>query len=171
MQETPVRFLGWEGPLENGRATLSSILAWRIPWTEKLGRLQSMGMQRVGHLKPNLTQVWSQGQEDPLRKGMATHSNVLAWRIPWTEEPGGLQSMELQRVRHDWATNTHTHTHTQSLSKWLIQKYYVYLEVLRIACYQNDFFFLVSQEDFQKTDFLRPWTISNWKSIYVERTI
>ena len=37
---------------------------------------------------------------------MATHSSILAWRIPWTEEPGGLQSMGLQRVRHDWATNT-----------------------------------------------------------------
>ena len=41
------------------------------------------------------------GQEDPLEKGMATHSSVFAWRIPWTEEPGGLQSMGLQRVRHD----------------------------------------------------------------------
>ena len=43
----------------------------------------------------------SLGQEDPLEKGMATHSSVLAWRIPWTEEPGGLQSMGSQRVRHD----------------------------------------------------------------------
>ena len=41
------------------------------------------------------------GREDPLEKGMATHSSILAWRIPWTEEPGGLQSMRLQRVRHD----------------------------------------------------------------------
>ena len=41
------------------------------------------------------------GQEDPLEKGMATHSSILAWRIPWTEEAGGLQSMGLQRVRHD----------------------------------------------------------------------
>ena len=43
----------------------------------------------------------SLGQEDPLEKGMATHSNILAWEIPWTEEPGRLQSMGLQRVRHD----------------------------------------------------------------------
>ena len=43
----------------------------------------------------------SQGQEDPLEKGMATHSSVLAWRFPWTEEPGRLQSMGLRRVRHD----------------------------------------------------------------------
>ena len=54
------------------------------------------------------TQVQSLGQEDPLEKGMATHSSILAWRIPWTEEPGGLQSTGLQRVRHDWATNTTT---------------------------------------------------------------
>ena len=47
------------------------------------------------------TQVQSLGQEDPLEEGMATNSRVLAWRIRWTEEPGGLQSMGLQRVRHN----------------------------------------------------------------------
>ena len=47
------------------------------------------------------TQVRSLGQEDSLEKEMATHSSVLAWKIPWTEEPGGLQSMGSQRVRHD----------------------------------------------------------------------
>ena len=46
--------------------------------------------------------------EDPLEKGMAIHSSILTWRIPWTEEPGGLQSMGLQRVRHDWVANTTT---------------------------------------------------------------
>ena len=45
--------------------------------------------------------VQSLGQEDPLDNGMATHSSILAWRIPWTEEPGGLESMESQRVGHD----------------------------------------------------------------------
>jgi len=44
------------------------------------------------------------GQEDPLEKGMATHSTSLAWKIPWTEEPGGLQSMWSQKVRHNWVT-------------------------------------------------------------------
>ena len=48
----------------------------------------------------------SMGQEDPLGKGMATHSNILAWRIPWTEKPGRLQSIGSQRFRLDWATNT-----------------------------------------------------------------
>ena len=51
------------------------------------------------------TWVQSLGQEDPLEKEMATHSSPLAWRIPWMEEPGGLQSMGLQRVGHDWATS------------------------------------------------------------------
>ena len=45
--------------------------------------------------------VWSLGQEHPLEKEMATHSSILAWKIAWMEEPGGLQSMGLQRVRHD----------------------------------------------------------------------
>ena len=50
------------------------------------------------------TRLRSAGQEDPLEKGMATHSSVLAWRIPWTEEPGRLQSMGFQRVKHNLVT-------------------------------------------------------------------
>ena len=53
-------------------------------------------------------QIKSLGWEDSLEKGMATHSSMLAWRIPWTEEPGRQHSMELQRVRHDWMMNTFT---------------------------------------------------------------
>ena len=49
MQETRVQSLGWEDPLEKGMATDSSILTWKIPWTEESGELQSMGLQRVGH--------------------------------------------------------------------------------------------------------------------------
>ena len=52
--------------------------------------------------------VWSLSQGDPLEKGMATLSSTLTWRIPWTEEPGRLQSMELQSIGHDWATDTFT---------------------------------------------------------------
>ena len=52
------------------------------------------------------TQVRSLGLEDPLEKGMATHFSILDWRIPWTEEPGGLQSMGLQKVGYDSVTNT-----------------------------------------------------------------
>ena len=52
---------------------------------------------------PTMQETWAQslGQKDPMEKGMTTHSGVLVWRIPWTEEPGGLQSMVSQRVRHD----------------------------------------------------------------------
>ena len=66
----------------------------------------SIGLNLVAQIVKNLpvmqeTQVHSLGWEDPLDKGMATHSSILAWRHPWTEEPGGLQSMGLQRVGHD----------------------------------------------------------------------
>ena len=54
------------------------------------------------------TQVWSPDGEDPLEKEMTTHSSILVWTIPCTEEPGGLESMGSQRIRHDWATNTFT---------------------------------------------------------------
>ena len=59
----------------------------------------------------NLPAMWearvrSLGQEDPLEEEIETHSRILAWRIPWTQEPGGLQSMGSQRGRHDWVTNT-----------------------------------------------------------------
>ena len=56
------------------------------------------------------TWVWSLDWEDPLEKGMATHSSILGGRIPWTEEPGGLQSMGSKGVRHDWASNIFTFT-------------------------------------------------------------
>ena len=57
---------------------------------------------------PAMLETWvrSLGWENPLEKGMATHSSILTWRILWTEEPGGLQSMGLKRVGHDWVTNT-----------------------------------------------------------------
>ena len=62
----------------------------------------SLVAQTVKNL-PAMQETWVQspGQEDPLEKGMVTHSSILAWRAPWTEEPGGLQSMGSQRVRHN----------------------------------------------------------------------
>ena len=64
------------------------------------------------------TQVQSLGWEDPLEKEMAIHSSILAWEIPWTEEPGGLQSMGSQRVRHDLVTKMMTTTTTPILQVW-----------------------------------------------------
>ena len=70
----------------------------------------SQVLQMVKNL-PAIRETWTQSLswEDPLKKGMATLSSILAWRIPWTEEPGRLQSMGSQRVEHDWATNTYIH--------------------------------------------------------------
>ena len=165
-QENRVRFLGWEDPLEKEMATHSSILAWRIPWTEEPGRLvhrianswtwlsnwhwmliyvypciygdhcqllrwaynfksgktlskislpnpsnlrQHKLSSLVAQLVKNLpamqeTRVWFLGWEGPLEKRMAIHFSILACRIPWTEEPGRLQSMGSQEL-DTWLSN------------------------------------------------------------------
>ena len=90
MQETGVQALGQEDPWEKGMATHSSILAWKIPWTEEPGRLYSPWDCKELDKTERLTE-----------KAMATHSSTLAWKIPRTEEPGGLQSMASLRVGHD----------------------------------------------------------------------
>ena len=73
-----------------------------IPGSAKKNKHVAAVAQRLNHL-PAMQETWVQspGWEDPLEKEMATHSSIFAWRIPWTEEPGGLQSMVLQRVRHN----------------------------------------------------------------------
>ena len=138
MQETRVWSLVWEDPLEKEMATHSSILAWRT-WTEEPSGLVHgvtksqtwlshehlwdlwiyihIGASLVAQMVKNLpamreTWVWSLGWEDALVEGMATHSSILAWTIPWTEERGGLQSMVSQRVGHNWETKHSTgHIH------------------------------------------------------------
>ena len=71
---------------------------------------------------PAVRETWARslGGEDPLEKEMATHSNILAWRIPWTEEPGRLWSMGSQRVGHDWVTSISLFTFT-SFEKLLLR--------------------------------------------------
>ena len=127
MQETLFPSLGQEDHLEYRIAAHSSILpekamaphsstlAWKIPWTEEPGGLQSMGSQRVRHDWRDLAAAAASilqcrragfhplGWEDPLERRTATHSSILAWRIPWTIQPMGSQG-----VRHDWATFTFT---------------------------------------------------------------
>ena len=83
--------LGQEDPLEEEMATHSSVLPWKIPWTEKPGGLQFVGSKRVGH---NCV-------TNSLEKKMASHSNILPWKIPWTEKPGRLKSIGSQRVGYD----------------------------------------------------------------------
>ena len=75
-----------------------STLAWKIPWTEEPGRLQSMGSLRVGHDSVTSTFTF---RFHALEKKMATHFNVLAWRIPGMGVPDGMPSMGLHRVGHD----------------------------------------------------------------------
>ena len=86
-------------------STSNIMLIFKWVWLLKRG-LASLVAQRVKHL-PAVQETWvrSLGWEDPLEKKMATHSSILAWRIPWTEEPGGLESTGSQRVGDDWATS------------------------------------------------------------------
>ena len=145
MQETWVRSLGQEDPLEKEMATHTSILAWRIPWTEEPGRLQSMGSQRVRHdwatslhftsLHTNTSRIGRESFHFALastenyhltkisanltgEKAMATHSSTLAWKIQWTEKPAGLRSMGSLRVGHDWATSLSLFTFMHWRRKW-----------------------------------------------------
>ena len=84
--------------MEKAMTTHSSTLAWKIPWMEESGRLQSMGSRRVRHDLSDFTFTF---HFHTLEEETATHSSVLAWRIPGTTEPGGLLSMGSHRVGHD----------------------------------------------------------------------
>ena len=91
------------------------------------------GASLVAQIVKNLpagqeTWVQSLSQEDPLEKRMATHSSILAWRIPWTEEHGGVQSMELQRVRQDWVTNNFIY---HSIRSFIIAEEFSALETFK----------------------------------------
>ena len=84
-------------PVEKAMATHSSTLAWKIPWAEKPGRLQSMGRE-----ESDMTErLHCTFHFHALEKEMATHSSVLVWRIPGTGEPGGLLSMGSHRDGHN----------------------------------------------------------------------
>ena len=136
VQETWVRFLGWEDPLDEGKETYTNSLAWRIPmnrgawqatvhgvakswtwlstaqlefWASQMALVVKNPPANAGDIE---TLVWSLGWEDPLEEGTATHSSTLAWRILWTEESGGLQSLGSQRVGYNWsnlACSMHRH--------------------------------------------------------------
>ena len=119
-------------------ATHSMVLAWRIPWTEAtvhgvtkrmteqvtLPCMCAGGFPDGSGVKNPPCNARDVGLKDPLEKGMATHSSILAWRIPWTEEPGGLWSMGSHRVGLDRATNTFTpslESHEKELSRPVVK--------------------------------------------------
>ena len=119
MQETWVQSLGWDNPVEEGMVTHPNILAWRIPMDRGACGLQSMGSQRVRYswviVKVyefyKLTSISSE-------KAMAPHSSTLAWKIPWMEEPGRLQSRGSLGVGYDWATSLYFFTFLHGRRKW-----------------------------------------------------
>ena len=104
-------FMGWSFGIVSKRPLRYSKSSSRIPLYYLLDLyFYTLVAQRLKRMPAMWeTWVWSLGWEDSLEKEMATHSSILAWRIPWTEEPGGLQSMGLQRVGHNWVTSlTHS---------------------------------------------------------------
>ena len=86
------------------------------------------------------TWVWSLGLEGTMEKEMATHSSILAWKIPWPDDPGGLQSMRLQRVGHDWAINMCTapiEISTQIMEAKYSGTLFLTCHILWLGFYQN----------------------------------
>ena len=96
------------------------VMIYTVKWSiHDLYIRASQMAQRLKRL-PATWETWvrSLSLKDPMEKEMPTHSSILAWRIPWREEPGRLQSMGLQRVGHDWATSLHFTLHRSEISGW-----------------------------------------------------
>ena len=110
--ETPARGVCWAVRMfssEQQQQTEGGLQLGFGGWsTHKWASLVAQTVKNLPEIQE--TQVWSLRWEYSLEKGMATHSSILSWEIPGTEEPGGLQSMGSQRIRHDWVTNNFTFT-------------------------------------------------------------
>ena len=130
-----VRNVGCQAPLQTYQIKIC-ILTRSKSISHDHESLKSAGMQAEYYLllygpngivaqriksPPAMQETWVQslGREDRLEEGMAIHSNILAWEIPWTEKPSGLQSLGSCRIRHDSATNTHTHTYGTIAISWV----------------------------------------------------
>ena len=111
---------------------LNTGLPWWLKWQKKKKKNQKT-KKRLPARRETHFQILD--QEGPLQEGMATHSSILAWRIPWTEEYGRLWSMELQRVRHNWATFTFKHILVHPPAPWKMQK---------VGAYRSTCWFLIS---------------------------
>ena len=109
-------------------ATHSNILAWESPWIEEPGEMQSRGSHDWAYMHEGVRGRWVGSNKQvelniyifssQMEKAMAPHSSTLAWKIPWMEEPGGLQSMGSLAVRHDWATSLSLFTVMRWRRKW-----------------------------------------------------
>ena len=120
--ESPLQYSCLENPMDRGTwwaivyrgaksrtwlKQLSTLARSKVLWSDTLVMWASLAAQTIKNLPAMLeTPVRSMGWEDPLEKRMATYSSILAWRIPWTEEPCRLQSTGLQRTGHNWVTHT-----------------------------------------------------------------
>ena len=104
-------------------------------------------------MQENLVQ--SLGLEPPLQEEIATHSSILAWKIPWTEEPGGLQSTGLQRVTHDWA-----HTHTSLFECFL-------MFLILLFCYNTMFSAISSVQSLSHVRLFATWTTACQASLSI----
>ena len=110
-------FVWWDENISQSLSSVSMMQSFR--WHRFYCWISSEPITRI-HLPMQETQetwVWSLGREDPLEKERVTHSSILAWEILWTKEPGGLQSMGSQRVRHDW-TCSHNNSSQTILRFW-----------------------------------------------------
>ena len=117
------------------------------------------------------TQVWSLGWEDPLEKEMAAHSGILAWKIPWTEEPGRLQSMGWQRVGHNWATSLSLIEKTKTKNNTLLEfslmiKLYSIWELSTYALLKE---FRTGTSKYAALVYWLFWAEDIWNSLYRER--
>ena len=124
----------------------SSTLAWKIPWMEEPGRLQSMGLRRIGH--DWVTSLWLFTFMHWRRKWQP--SRVLAWRIPGTGDPGGLPSMGSHRVGHDWSELAAAAVNLLLLQSWLqLNIAYIKLFFLCIKFFSNycDFHLMIVLTD------------------------
>ena len=124
-------FHSWFYMLKHHKHHCFSFCVWLLYYLESLwaSLVTQMAKNPPAMLQ---TQIQSLSQEDSLEKGMATHSSIPVWRIPWTEEPGKLQSTGSQRVRHDWATNTtYLYCSCHFSSRWILSiSLKIYVEIL-----------------------------------------
>ena len=126
--------------LEKATAPHSSILAWKIPWTEEPGRLQSMGSAKSQTRLSDFTFTF---HFHVLEKEMTTHSSILAWRIPGMAEPGGLPSIGSHRVEQDWSDLAAA---AAAYNSWLTSLNIIFSRSIHVTTNSNSSFFTMAEQ-------------------------